>query len=321
VRSGISIEEAVLEGRVTDGTEGKLARSGLSAWGYALRPDQWAKNVLVFAALVFGLRLYDSEALVRAVLAFAAFCAASSAVYLLNDIRDLERDRMHPLKRRRPIASGSISVPSAGAASGVLAAVGLGLAFGVNAALGAIVGAYLLLNVAYSFGLKHVVILDAILISIGFVLRAVGGAAAIDVVISPWLVVCTFMAALFLALGKRRAEIAALEGAAAHRPASRAYSLELLDQLMTVVVAASILSYCLYTLSPEVREKFGVSHLEVTVPFVVYGLFRYLYLVRTTGLAQNPAQALVTDRPVLLTVLLWGAAVIGLLYLQGGGVR
>jgi 4-hydroxybenzoate polyprenyltransferase len=305
---------------LTQAAEDTLARGGLFAWLRAVRPDQWTKNVLVFAALVFGMRLFEPEPVVRALLGFVSFCAASSATYLMNDVRDLERDRMHPVKRLRPIASGVISVPAAVVGSVLFAVGALALGFRTNAPLGVIVAAYLLLNVAYSFGLKNVVLLDAILIAVGFVLRAVGGAAAIDVMISPWLVVCTFMAALFLALGKRRAEIAALEGAVAHRPASRAYSLDLLDQLMTVVVAASILSYCLYTLSPEVREKFSVDHLEVTVPFVVYGLFRYLYVVRTTGLAQNPSRAILTDRPVLLTVFLWGAAVIGLLYLQGGGV-
>jgi 4-hydroxybenzoate polyprenyltransferase len=305
---------------VTEAAEQAAPHSGLGAWVRALRPDQWTKNLLVFAALIFGLRLLEPEAALRAVLAFVSFCAASSGGYLLNDVRDLERDRVHPSKRRRPIASGAISVPAAVVGAAILIAAALALALGITPVFGGIVAAYLVLTVSYSFGLKNVVLLDAILIAVGFVLRAVAGAAAIEVAISPWLVVCTFMAALFLSLGKRRAEIAALEGAATHRPASRAYSLELLDQLMTVVVATSILSYCLYTLSPEVRERFGVDHLEVTVPIVVYGLFRYLYLVRATDLAQNPSRAIITDRPVLLTVLLWGAAVVGLLYLQGGGL-
>ena len=299
------------------GTAQAATRSSPAAWIRAVRPEQWTKNVLVFAALVFGLRLFDLDSVIRAMGAFVAFCAACSAVYLLNDVRDLERDRLHPQKRLRPIAAGSISVGAALGAACVLAAGALLLAFRLTPSLAGIVLAYLVMNFGYSLGLKHVVILDTILIATGFVLRAVGGAAAIAVEISPWLVACTFMAALFLALGKRRAEIAALEGAGAHRPVSLAYSVDLLDQLMTVVAAAALLAYCFYTLSPEVRERFGLEHLEVTVPFVVYGLFRYLYVVRKTGLAQDPTRAIVADRPVLLTILLWGAAVIALLYLQG----
>jgi 4-hydroxybenzoate polyprenyltransferase len=242
-------------------------------------------------------------------------------VYLLNDVRDLERDRLHPTKRLRPVASGAIRAPAALGGAVALGAASLLLGAAIAPAFAAILLAYLGLNLAYSLALKDVALLDAIVLAIGFVLRAVGGAAAIAVRISPWLVVCTFMAALFLALGKRRAEIGALERAEVHRPASRAYSLELLDQLMTVVVAASILSYCLYTLSPEVRERLGVDHMEVTVPFVVYGLFRYLYLVRVNDRAQNPVHAIVSDRPIVATVALWAAVVVGLLYLQGGPFR
>jgi 4-hydroxybenzoate polyprenyltransferase len=309
----VAQERAAVSAEVDAATRGSLI-----AWLLAARPEQWSKNVLVFAALVFGLRLLDPDALVRAGGAFVAFCAASSGVYLLNDLRDLERDRLHPTKRNRPLASGQIPARAAGGVAVLLAIASVVLGVAIAPAFGVIVIGYLALNASYSLGLKDVVLVDAILIAIGFVLRAVGGAAAIGVSISPWLVVCTFMAALFLALGKRRAEIGALAEAVAHRPVTRSYTLELLDQLMTIVVAASILSYCLYTLSPEVREKFGVAHLEVTVPFVVYGLFRYLYLVRVSDRAQNPVHAIVTDRPIILTVLLWGAVVIGLLYLQGG---
>ncbi len=291
------------------------------AWIRALRPDQWTKNLLVFAGLVFALRLFDPDALLRASIAFAAFSLVSSAVYLGNDVRDLERDRLHPMKRNRPIAAGAIPTGAALAVAVGLAAAGFFLGFRTALPFGWILVGYVGLNALYTLGLKDVVLVDVIVLAIGFVLRAVGGAAAISVEISPWLVVCTFMAALFLALGKRRAEIAALAQAAEHRPASRAYSLELLDQLMTVVVAVSILSYCLYTLSPEVRERLGLEHLEVTVPFVVYGLFRYLWLVRVSDLALNPSRALVADRAILGTVVLWGAVVVGLLYLQGAPFR
>jgi 4-hydroxybenzoate polyprenyltransferase len=283
-------------------------------WLRELRPEQWVKNAIVFAALVFGLRLLDPEAVLRSLAAFAVFCAASSSVYLVNDVFDRERDRLHPLKRMRGVASGRISVPAALLAGVVLGVSALAGGFATSTGLGVVVALYLALNAAYSAVLKHVVMVDVIGIALFFVLRAVAGAAAIPVEISPWLVVCAFMVMLFVALGKRRAELAALEDALRHRPASRGYTLELLDQLMTVVVSATIVSYCLYTLSPEVREKFAVNHLEATVPFVLYGLFRYLWLVRNTELAANPSRAVLVDGPLLGTILLWGATVVALIY-------
>jgi 4-hydroxybenzoate polyprenyltransferase len=294
-----------------------LGRPPLGLWLESLRPDQWTKNVLVFAALVFGMRLLDPAAVVATAVAFVVFCAAGSAAYLLNDIVDLERDRAHPLKRARPIASGAISVPRAALGSAALALSALTAAAWVSAALAGVVAVYLALNVAYSLALKHVVLVDVMTISLGFVLRAVAGGAAIGVQISPWLVLCTFMLMLFLALGKRRAELHALDGAEVHRPVMRGYRVELLDQLITIVVAATILTYCMYTLSPEVRERFGVEHLETTVPFVVYGLFRYLWLVRTSDRPQNPTRAVATDRPILAAGALWGLLVVWLLYVAG----
>ena len=299
--------------------DGVHERSRVGVWLRALRPDQWVKNAVVFVALVFGLRLLDPSAVAASLAAFLVFCAASSAVYLLNDIADLERDRAHPEKRRRPIAAGEISVRAAGTAAGLLVPSSLLVAFLVQPALALVVAAYLGLNVAYSLGLRQVMFVDVLAISLGFVLRAVAGAAAISVEISTWLVVCTFMVMLFLALGKRRAEVAASESAGLTRPVNQSYRVDLLDQLITVVVAATIMSYCLYTLSPDVRQRFGVNHLEVTVPFVVYGLFRYLYLVRHTDRAQNPTRAVVTDRPIAIATLLWGGVVLALLYARAIG--
>jgi 4-hydroxybenzoate polyprenyltransferase len=287
-----------------------VTRSPASAWLRALRPEQWVKNLLVFAALVFGLKLLDVTAVLYSALAFVAFTAASCAVYLLNDIVDLERDRSHPEKARRPLAAGEISVVAAGVVGILLAAGALAAGAWLTPALAVVLGIYIALNLAYSLALKHLVIVDVLVIAIGFVLRAFAGGAAI----SPWLVVCTFMVMLFLALGKRRAEIAALDAASEHRPVHAGYRVDLLDQMMTIVVAATLVSYCLYTLSPEVQERFGVSHLEATVPLVVYGLFRYLQIIRSTDQAQNPTSVLISDRPILVTIVLWGGLVLALLY-------
>lgn len=301
-------------------TPGQTALAGarLRAWLRALRPEQWVKNLVVFAALVFGLRLLDAGAVLGSLVAFVVFCAASSAAYLLNDVVDVERDRLHPAKARRPVAAGEIAVTHAAAGSVALAAGAVAAALAWNAELAGVVGLYLGLNLAYSFYLKHLAVVDVLVIATGFVLRAVAGGAAISVTVSSWLVVCTFMAMLFLALGKRRAEVAGLPEAADHRPTHRGYGVGALDQMMTIVVAATLVSYCLYTLSPEVRERFGVGHLELTVPFVVYGLFRYLHLVRTGTRAQNPTRAVLTDVPILVAVALWGGLVLVLLYARTG---
>jgi 4-hydroxybenzoate polyprenyltransferase len=279
----------------------------LGLWVSELRPDQWLKNVVVFAGAVFGLQLFDVEALLLSCAVFLIFCGASSSAYVLNDVMDRARDRLHPVKRFRPIASGEIGLPAAVVASLALALAALGGAARLGPDVLLITAAYLCLSLAYTFGLKHIPIVDVISIAVGFVLRAVVGAAAIDVAISPWLVLCTFMLMLFLALAKRRAEIASVEAAATSRPATRGYSLDV------------IVSYCLYTLSPEVRENFGVDYLYATVPFVVYGVFRYLTLTAESSVAENPARAVVADGPLRLTLLLWVVAVVALIYVGGRG--
>ncbi|MFQ5697050.1 MAG: decaprenyl-phosphate phosphoribosyltransferase [Myxococcota bacterium] len=293
-------------------------RSRWAAWGTALRPEQWLKNTVVAAGTVFGLRLADPSAWLAMLAAFCVFSAASSGVYLVNDVVDRERDRGHPSKRRRPIAAGEISPGAALWAGGLLSAIAFGGALRLAPGVAAAVGAYLLLNVLYSLVLKHVPIVDVIAIALGFVLRAAAGAAAVSVVISPWLVICTFTLMLFLAIAKRRAELAAAAPASPTRRSSRGYSLELLDQMITVLVATTLVSYCLYTLSPDVRAKLGADHLYLTVPFVVYGIFRYLVLVRETRGTENPARAVLGDRPLLLTLALWSATVVALLYSGAG---
>jgi 4-hydroxybenzoate polyprenyltransferase len=280
----------------------------------ALRPRQWVKNLFVFAGVVFGQQLFTPAA-GAALAAFALFCALSGAVYLVNDVADRERDRRHPAKRRRPVASGRLPV---GVALG--AAVGLaGGALAAGAALSpafALTGlAYLALLGAYSAWLKHVVVVDVIAVASGFVLRAVAGAVAVDVEISGWLLICTILLALFLALGKRRHEVLTLGAEAPrHRPILAEYSPALLDQMIAVVTASTVTAYALYTMSPETVAKFHTRLLPATLPFVLYGVFRYLYLLYRRQLGGSPAELVFTDRPLLLNTLLWIAAVLAIVY-------
>jgi 4-hydroxybenzoate polyprenyltransferase len=284
----------------------------------SLRPTQWTKNVIVFAGLIFSERLLDPRAATHAMVAFAVFCLLSSVVYLVNDVRDREADRRHPVKSRRPIASGALSARAALAAALALTAISLSAAFAINAPFGLVAVAYVGLMVLYSATLKHVVILDALTIAVGFVLRAIGGAVAIDVEFSHWLLLLTLLLALFLALSKRRAELVTLaDDAHSHRKILAEYSPYLLDQMIGVVTASTLLAYAFYTISPETVQKFHTDRLLWTVPFPLYGIFRYLYLVHQRDGGGNPSEALVTDRPLLVCVALWAAAVIVILYGPG----
>ncbi len=279
-------------------------RSAARSWGAALRamrPRQWTKNLLLFAGIVFAAKLGDGERWLEAGAAFAAYCAASSAAYLLNDVRDRDADRSHPLKRRRPLASGELRVGAAYVLAAVLAAVALalGLALGVESV--ALLLAFAAVQAAYTLGLKHVVVADVIAIAGLFVIRAVAGAVAVHVRISPWLLVCTGLLALFLALGKRRGELVLVEShATPGRRVLRTYSLPALDRLVTVVAAATVAVYAAYTV-----QAHDLRALPVTVPLVAFGLGRYVYLLRQRGLGEEPDQVLVSDRPILLTVALW----------------
>jgi 4-hydroxybenzoate polyprenyltransferase len=284
----------------------------------SLRPHQWTKNLFVLAALAFSKHLFDPDAALRAGVAFAIFCGLSGAVYLINDVADVERDRLHPLKRSRPIASGALGLPAARAAAASLAALGLlaASALGPGFALGAL--AYLALNLAYSFGFKNVVILDVLAIAIGFVLRAVAGALAIQVVFSEWLLVCTILLALFLALAKRRHELVTLEDAAGHRRILSEYTPYLLDQMIAVVTASCLTAYAFYTLAPETVEKYRTQRLALTIPFVIYGIFRYLYLVHRKEQGGSPGDMLLADRPLLAAVALWAVVVVLIVYTAPG---
>jgi len=281
----------------------------------SLRPAQWTKNLLVFAGLLFGRRLFDPPSVVDAVSAFVVFCALSGVVYLVNDVADRDSDRLHPLKSRRPIASGALPVPVAMGVALGLGAAALTSAFVIGPAFAAVAAAYLALQVLYSFPLKHLVIIDVLTIAIGFVLRAVGGAVAVHVEISHWLLVCTILLALFIALAKRRHEIVLLAAdAATHRPILGEYTPYLLDQMIGVVTASTLISYIFYTISPETQAKFGTAWLGLTIPFPLYGIFRYLYLVHQREGGGSPADLLLTDRPLLACVALWALTVAVIIY-------
>jgi 4-hydroxybenzoate polyprenyltransferase len=279
------------------------------------RPAQWSKNLLVFAGLLFGRRLFDRASVLDAVSAFAVFCALSSVVYLVNDIADRESDRRHPLKAQRPIASGALTVPVATVTALLLGAGALAAAYAIGPAFALVAATYLALQVLYSFPLKHIVIIDVLTIAIGFVLRAIGGAVAVHVEFSHWLLVCTILLALFIALAKRRHELVLLsDGAAGHRPILGEYSPYLLDQMIGVVTASTLISYVFYTISPETQAKFGTAWLGLTIPFPLYGIFRYLYLVHQREGGGSPADLLLTDRPLLACVALWALAVALIIY-------
>jgi len=282
-------------------------------------PHQWTKNLVIFAALALSKHLFEPEAVARATLAFVVFCALSGAVYLVNDLSDLERDRLHPQKRERPIASGALSVPVARAVALAMGLASLGFSLLLGRGFALVVVGFLGLNLAYSFVLKNVVILDVIAIAIGFVLRAAAGAIAIGVRISDWLLVCTILLALFLALAKRRHELVSLNDTAAfHRAILAEYSPYLLDQMIAVVTASCVTAYAFYTLAPETIEKYRTDRLALTIPFVLYGIFRYLYLVHRREQGGSPTDVLLTDRPLLVAVALWAATIVAIVYAAGG---
>jgi 4-hydroxybenzoate polyprenyltransferase len=281
----------------------------------SLRPSQWTKNLIVFAALIFGGRLMDGPSVLRALAAFAIFCALSGVVYLINDIADREADRQHPLKRHRPIAAGHLPVGVAIVAAMVLGGTALLAAYWLRPLFAILAATYVALLGLYSGPLKHVVIVDVLTIAVGFVLRAAGGAVAISVAISHWLYILTILLALFLALSKRRHELVLLaDRATGHRRILQEYSPYLLDQMISVVTASTIVGYAFYTVSPETIAKFGTDRLGLTLPFPLYGIFRYLYLVHQKEGGGSPAEMLLNDRPLLVCVALWAVAVALIIY-------
>lgn len=280
-----------------------------------LRVKQWTKNALVFFALIFDKQLFHPEALLRTVFGFLLFCLISSAVYIFNDISDIEADRQHPEKKHRPLPSGKLPVKAAWAAGILLVILTLPLSFMLSPSFSAVILTYFLLILAYSKWLKHIPILDVLIIAAGFVLRVHAGVSLITIErFSPWLYVVTTLGALYLGFGKRRAELALLAGNAnSHRRVLNGYTIPLLDQYILIVSSTTILAYSLYTFSaPNLPDNHSMM---LTIPFVIYGVFRYLYLVQSKHAGGAPEEVLLSDHPLQLTILLWGLAVMGIFYL------
>ncbi len=297
-----------------DGAAGSVPAFQLVPVLRALRPVQWIKNGVVLAALVFDRRFFEIDRLLLAAAAVVAFCLVASSMYLINDVRDVEGDRMHPRKRFRPIAAGEVAPRFALGLSALLMVSSLALSFAITWQFGLVISAYGALMVAYSGGLKRMVILDVFAIAAGFVLRAAGGAVAIGVPISPWLYVCTMLAALLIGFGKRRHELGLLgEHAAAHRANLDAYSIPLLDQFIAIVAASTVMAYALYTFdAAAVPDN---QTMMLTLPFVIYGVFRYLYLIYRRHLGGSPESLMFVDRPLLASVIGWAALSAVILYL------
>lgn len=271
-----------------------------------MRPQQWIKNFFIFAALVFSGHLFQSPYLIQALTGFVLFSLVASSVYVFNDVVDVEKDKLHPVKSKRPLPAGKIGIPLAVGISLVLAIVGVLGAFWVKVEFGLIVLIYIFINIIYSFKLKEMVILDVMTIAAGFVLRVVAGAVLIDVPTSEWLIICTVLLSLFLGFSKRRHELTILETHAnTHRAVLEHYSPYFLDQMIGIVTASTVMSYALYTISEETIKKFGTNHLIYTVPFVLYGIFRYLYLVHKKEEGGNPTKLAVADKPLLINMILW----------------
>jgi 4-hydroxybenzoate polyprenyltransferase len=278
-----------------------------------MRPRQWIKNLLVFAGLFYAGQFGAAEPTFRAVTAFLLFCALSGVVYVVNDIFDVEQDRNHPLKRLRPIASGQLSIPAAWVAAVIIGPGAVVLSFVLSIGFGLVALAYFSLMMAYSFGLKRIVIVDLLALAIGFVLRAFAGAVAVDVESTQWFLECILFLALFIAICKRRHELILLnDRAIEHRIVLREYSASFLDQMVSVSTAASILTYALWTTAPETQEKF--DGMILTVPLVIFAIFRYLYLVYHRSEGGAPEVMFLTDRPLLIDLILWFLVVMILVY-------
>jgi len=284
-----------------------------------MRPQQWIKNLFVIAPLIFARELFLAEPDLLALRAFVAFCLTASAVYIVNDIIDLEADRAHPRKRNRPLPSGTISLPAALALLGVLIAADVLLIWGMTDQFILIVATYFFMNLAYSFKLKEVFLLDVFIIAAGFMLRVLGGAYAISVQVSSWIILCTLFISLFLGFAKRRGEIVVMQsmGAAPERKVLHHYRVEVIDQMLTVTAAGTVIAYALYSVAPRTVEIFGTDKLIYTTIFVMYGIFRYMYLIHTTESVENPSAVVTTDYPIIINVVLWITTCVLLIYFKG----
>ncbi|MBL8058747.1 MAG: decaprenyl-phosphate phosphoribosyltransferase [Anaerolineales bacterium] len=280
-----------------------------------MRPKQWTKNVFIFAALVFDHKLLQTDLLLRTLAGFGLLCLLSSTVYLLNDLADIEKDRRHPKKRHRPLASGQLKPPAAITTVVVFVAVALPLAFLLDWRFGLIGVVYLAVNLLYSFWLKNMVLVDVLLVALGYLLRVSAGAVLVASSISPWLYICMTLLALFLGFGKRRGELLLMQAdSSTSRRVLEEYSLPFLDELINLVATATIVAYSLYTFS---AENLPQNHaMMLTIPFVLYAIFRYLYLIHIRGEGGAPDELLLTDRPLQVTMGLWGLAAVLILYLN-----
>jgi len=282
---------------------------------FSMRPSQWVKNLFIFAALIFSQKFFDSVPLLNTAAAFLIFCILSGALYIFNDLLDIEEDKLHPKKSKRPIASAEIGKNQAISLFITLSIISLFMASWLNKYFFIAALTYFVLQLAYSIKLKHIVIVDVFIVTVGFIIRVVAGGLVIEVPISSWLLICTMLLALFLAMSKRRQEIVVLENVASnHRPILKEYSPYLLDQMIAVVTASTLITYCLYTISAETVEKFGTTKLVFTTPFVLYGIFRYLYLVHQKGKGDSPESLIIKDKPLLINILLWVGTVVFILY-------
>ncbi|MBM4166409.1 MAG: decaprenyl-phosphate phosphoribosyltransferase [Ignavibacteria bacterium] len=283
----------------------------------SLRPEQWIKNFFLFAPLVFARHLNVREDVIQTILGFITFSFLSSSVYLFNDVADAERDKLHPEKNKRPIPSGLISKQVVSIIAILLMVSSISFAFMLKEQFGIICASYVGINILYSWKLKHIVILDVMLIAFGFVLRVLGGAALINVPVTGWILLCTFLLSLFLVFNKRRNEMTTLnENAEAHRLVLEQYSVTFLDQMISIVTGATIVAYAFYTLSEETVQKFQTTNLIYTVPFVLFGMFRYLFLVHKKDKGGNPTKVMMTDKQLIVNFLLWMVAVYFIIYGQ-----
>jgi len=283
----------------------------IAAYIKLLRPKQWIKNLFVIAPLVFAKHIFDYNYVVKVVAAFILFCLISSSVYVLNDIIDCEKDKLHPKKKKRPIASGVISKIEGCIVLAILLPLVLFASFYIDLYFGLAILVYFINNMLYSFKIKHIVILDVMSIAFGFLLRVIGGALIIRVYISPWILLCTLLLALFLGFSKRRNELVVLEkGAENHRKILEEYSLEFIDNMLSIVTASTVMAYSLYTFSTN-SENYNMM---LTIPFVLYGIFRYQYIIYKKNEGGSPEETVLSDIPLIISIVLWGIVSVAILY-------
>ena len=289
----------------------------LSAILKSMRPLQWVKNLFLFAGLIFSQEFLNPQKFFLSILAFCVFCLLASGIYILNDIVDLPQDKLHPTKRKRPLPSGELPLWLAAFVSGFLITIGLVFAFDLNTGFGIVGGIYIILQLLYSYWLKRLVIVDIIVVASGFLLRAIAGAVILEVAISSWLLLCTSLLALFMVTAKRRQELFRIEttDSAVTRDVICQYTLSFLDELLTILAYGAVLSYAIYVFDPGTAQRFGTKYLGLSLPFVLYGMLRYLYLVKVLGRGESPEKLVVSDPTFLINLLLWILSIILVIYI------